>query len=101
MRDYNIEEVTKIINRCKEYQIKESRHFNIRNVQRIFNLETVYDCLLKKEMVGILKQDHDKFIVFYEYEKRKSKDLAIVVRIEGNLIYLITVFLSPRGKRVK
>ena len=101
MKDYSIEEVRNIINNCKEYQIKESRHFNIRNVQRIYNLEAVYKCLLKKEIVGILKQDYDKFIVFYEDENKKSIDLAIVVRIEEDLIYLITVFLSPRGKRVK
>ena len=37
MRDYSIEEAIEIINQCDESILPDSKHFNLRNIQRIFD----------------------------------------------------------------
>jgi len=101
MKDYQIKEVVNRISDCLESEIKESKHFNIRNIQRITDLAMVYNSLINDDLMGILKQDYNKFILLYDHKTIKSKDLGIVIAMREEYIYLVTVFLNPKNRKGK
>ena len=58
MVDYSIEDAINIINSCDESFNLDTRHFNVRNVQRIGNLEFIYKTVLHNPLMGIIKLDY-------------------------------------------
>ncbi|MBR5502991.1 MAG: DUF4258 domain-containing protein [Methanobrevibacter sp.] len=101
MKDYKIKEVVDKVSESLGYEIRESRHFQIRNVQRFTDLGMVYEALINEELVGILKQDYNKFLLFYEHKTLNSHDLAVVIAMGDDFINLITAFVNPKHRRVK
>ena len=102
MRDYSIEEAIEIINQCDESLLPDSKHFNIRNIQRVFDLGLIFETFLYKPLMGILKQDYNKFRLYFEHSTKPSKDLSLVISINDNrTIKFITVMETLRSKRVK
>jgi hypothetical protein len=101
MRDYSIEEAIEIINQCDESILPDSKHFNLRNIQRIFDLSLIFKTFLYKPLMGILKQDYNKFRLYFEHSTKPSKDLSLVIGINDNRTKFITVMETFRPKRVK
>ena len=101
MKDYSIEEAFNLINNCDKYNITDTRHFSIRNIQRSIDMDLVYRILLNKPIVGILKQDFDKFKVYYEHESKVSEDLILIIGVEDGGINLITTFSTSRQQRLR
>lgn len=71
MRDYEIDEALDIVKNCTESDVRNLVHFNIRNMQRMEDLAMVYRSIFSKPIVGILKQDFNKFKVYWEHEKKE------------------------------
>ena len=100
--DYTIEEAIDIINECDESFNPDTRHFNRRNVQRIGNFGLIFDTFLHKPLMGIIKQDYNKFRLYFEHCNKPSKDISLVIGINNNrTVNFVTVMLTDRDKRVK
>lgn len=81
MIDYSIEDAINIINSCDESFNPDTRHFNVRNVQRIENLDLIYKTFLYGPLMGIIKQDYNKFRLYFEHYRKSSKDISLVIAI--------------------
>ena len=102
MIDYTIEKALEIIKNCNKSQISETRHFNIRNTQRNNDIGIVHNVFLNSTSVGIIKQDLNKFKVYFEHPTKSSKDIVIIFEIDDNqYIKFITTFLTEKEKREK
>ncbi|WP_295593120.1 hypothetical protein [uncultured Methanobrevibacter sp.] len=102
MMNYSIEDAINIINSCDESFNPNTRHFNVRNVQRIGNLELIYKTFLHNPLMGIIKQDFNKFRLYFEHNFKSSKDISLVIAINNDrTVNFVTVMLTDRNKRVK
>ena len=74
-------------------------HYIIRSIQRRINDKWIFDCLLKGEIVGIIKQSNDKFRLYYEHPTNPNNyDLIIIVVIDDLNAKNITVLTSYKQK---
>lgn len=102
MIDYNLEKALEIIRNCNESQISETIHFNIRNTHRNNDVGIVHNVFLNSPTVGIIKQDLNKFKVYFEHPTKTSKDIVIIFEIDDNeCIKFITTFLTKKDQREK
>lgn len=101
MKNYSVEEAFNLISNCTINNIKYTRHFSFRNIQRSEDIDLVYRTLLNKPIVGILKQDFDKFKVYYEHETRVSEDIILIIGVDDEIINLITTFSTSRQQRLR
>ncbi len=46
MRDYSIEEAIEIINSCDESFMPDTKHFDVRNIQRIGDFDLIFKTFL-------------------------------------------------------
>lgn len=101
MRDYSIEEAIEIINNCDESFNHDTKHFDVRNVQRIDDFGLVFNTFLFNPLMGIIKQDYNKFRLYFEHDRKPSKDISLVIGINDNrIVNFVTVILTDRSKRV-
>lgn len=102
MMDYTIEEAIEIINGCDESFNPDTRHFDIRTVQRIGDSSLIFDAFLYNPLMGIIKQSYNKFRLYFEHNNKPSKDIALVIGInDDKTVNFITVMLTDRDKRVR
>ena len=107
MKDYDVEDVVEIlksldINNISEDSFRDTRHVIYSNNYRNWDNNLIYDSLLNKQHVGVLKSDYNSFKIFYEHPVKKSKDLCIVIAINDNMgVKIITTFLEKKEKRVR
>ena len=102
MMDYTIDEAIEIINDCDESFNPDTRHFDIRTVQRIGDPGLIFDTFLHNPLMGIIKQDYNKFRLYFEHNNKPSKDIALVIGIKDDkTVNFITVMLTDRDKRVR
>lgn len=102
MMDYTIEEAIKIINSCDETFKPDTKHLNIHNVQRMGDLGLIFETFLYNPLMGIIKQDYNKFRLYFEHNYKPSKDISLVIGINDNrTVSFVTVILTDRNKRVK
>ena len=74
-------------------QIYMTKHFHSSNHLRHKKLDICIEALFNQEILGIQKQDSNKFKLTYEHKIRKSKDLYLIVLITDNKdIKLITTY---------
>ncbi len=100
LKDYTIQDAINIIYNCDYADIKESRHYLRRNSKRINDLDLIQRTILNKPLVGILKQDYNKFNVFYEQEYKPAYDLNIIILLTDNEeLELLTIMENPRSRR--
>ena len=52
MTDYSIE----IINSCGEFFVPDTKHFDVRNIQRIGDFDLFFETFLHNPPMGIIKQ---------------------------------------------
>ena len=102
MMDYTIEEAIEIINSCDETFKPDTKHLNIRNVQRMADLGLIFETFLYNPLMGIIKQNYNKFRLYFEHNYKPSKDISLVIGINDNrTVSFVTVILTDRNKRVK
>ena len=107
MKDYSIDDVVKIlenldINSITEDSFRDTRHVIYSNNYRNKDNNLIYELLLNKQYIGVLKSDYNSFKIFYEHPIKKSKDLCIVIAINDNEgINIITTFLEKKERRVR
>ena len=46
MRDYSIEEAIEIINSCDQSFMPDTKHFDVRNIQRIGDFDLIFETFL-------------------------------------------------------
>lgn len=73
MRDYSIEDAIEIINLCGESFMHDTRHFDVRNVQRIGDLGLIFEKFLYNPLKGIIKQSYNKFRLYFEHNQRPTR----------------------------
>lgn len=59
--NYIIEEAIEIINNCDESFNPNTKHFDVRNVQRFGDFGLIFETFLYNPLMGIIKQDYNKF----------------------------------------
>ena len=102
MKDYSIEEAIEIINSCDESFVTDTKHFDIRNVQRIGDLGLIFQTFLYNQLMGIIKQDYNKFRLYFEHSQKPTKDISLVIGINDNrTVNFITVMETYRNQRVR
>lgn len=51
--------------------------------------------------MGIIKQDYNKFRLYFKHDRKPSKDISLVIGINDNrIVNFVTVILTDRSKRV-
>ena len=102
MKDYSIEEAIEIINSCDESFVADTKHFDIRNVQRIGDLGLIFQTFLYNQLMGIIKQDYNKFRLYFEHSQKPTKDISLVIGINDNKdVKFVTVMETYRNQRVR
>lgn len=102
MKDYSIEEAIEIINSCDESFVADTKHFDIRYVQRIGDLGLIFQTFLYNQLMGIIKQDYNKFRLYFEHSQKPTKDISLVIGINDNrTVNFITVMETYRNQRVR
>lgn len=107
MRDYSVDDVVEILRNLDETSIDEdsfrdTKHAMYSNNYRNKNLNLMYDALLNKQHVGVLKSNYNSFKIFYKHPSKKSKDLCIVIAINDNSgVSIITTYLENKERRVR
>ena len=79
MRNYSIEEAIEIINSCDESFMPDTIHFDVRNIQRIGDFGLIFETFLHYPLMGIIKQDYNKFRLYFEHNLRPTKDISFVI----------------------
>ena len=91
MKDYSIEEAIEIINSCDESFVADTKHFDIRNVQRIGDLGLIFQTFL-----------YNQFRLYFEHSQKPTKDISLVIGINDNrTVNFITVMETYRNQRVR
>ena len=102
MRDYSIEEAIEIINSCDEFFVPDTKHFGVKNIQRIGDFDLIFETFLHNPLMGIIKQDYNKFRLYFEHNQRPTKDISLVIGINDNrTVNFITVMETYRNQRVR
>jgi hypothetical protein len=66
-------------------------HSTNKMIDREIKNEWIYNCLLNKKLLGILKQRHDRFRLYYSHPEKPFKyDLIIVV----DVLYSIPKYIN-------
>lgn len=73
MKDYDLGQALEIIKNITPDKLKYTEHFNIRNFQRVNNMDEIINSMLSHNPVGLIKQDYNSFKVIYQF--KKSRDL--------------------------
>ena len=77
-------------------------YFDLRNVQRIGDFGFIFETFLYNPLMGIIKQDYNKFRLYFEHNFKSSKDISLVIAINNDrTVNFVTVMLTDRNKRVK
>ena len=98
MIDYSIE----IINSCGEFFVPDTKHFGVKNIQRIGDFDLIFETFLHNPLMGIIKQDYNKFRLYFEHNQRPTKDISLVIGINDNReVKFVTVMETYRNKRVR
>ncbi len=102
MRDYSIEEAIEIINSCDQSFMPDTKHFDVRNIQRIGDFDLIFETFLHNPLMGIIKQDYNKFRLYFENNQRPTKDISLVIGINDNReVKFVTVMETYRNQRVR
>lgn len=102
MKDFSIEEAIDIINSLDDTSvIRTTKHFNFSNDSRHDDKELWVDILFNHELLGISKQDENKFKLCYKYPNKENKDfyLIIVISDYGSL-KMITTYGAKSSRRI-
>lgn len=75
MMDYTIEEAINIINECDESFMPDTKHLDLRNIRRIGDFGLIFNTFLNNPLMGIIKQDYNKFRLYFEHKLKPSKDI--------------------------
>lgn len=102
MIDYTVKEAYEIIKSLENHsQVHMTKHFHTSNFLRHKNLDLCMDALFNQEIMGIQKQDFNKFKLSYEHKIRKSQDLYLIIVINDNKdINLITTYDGNKRRRL-
>ena len=102
MRDYSIEEAIEITDSSDELFMPNTKHFDVRNVQRIGDLGLIFETFLHNPLMGIIKQNYNKFRLYFEHNLRLTKDISLVICINDNrTVNFVTVMETYRSHRVR
>ena len=84
-------------------QIEIKDHYRLRSIQRNISDQWISDCLINKELLGILKQSKDKFRLYYEHPVNPDKyDLVIIITINlTKHITIITTYQQNINQRLR
>lgn len=67
--------------------------------------EWIYDCLLNKKLMGIIKQRPQRFRLYYNHpEKSQNYDLIIVIDVSSSIskyIKVVTTYEQEVDRRVR
>jgi len=85
-------------------QIEITDHYLKRSRERDISDKSVIDCLIKKEPLGMLKENDDKFRIYYEHpDTPNENDLIIIVGMNYSTqhITIITTYNQNINMRVR
>ena len=82
MKDYSIDDVVRIledldISSISEDFFRDTRQVIYSNNYRNKDNNLIYDSLLNKQYIGVLKSDYNAFKIFFEHPLKKSKDFVL------------------------
>lgn len=102
MRDFTVKEAYEIIKSLDSgSQIYMTKHFHSSNNSRHKKSDICIDALLNQEILGIQKQEFNKFKLTYEHKITKSQDLYFIIGINDNEdIKLITTYNGNKTRRL-
>lgn len=71
MKDYSIEEAIEIINSCDESFMPDTKHFDVRNIQRIGNFRLIFETFFHNPLMGL----SSKITINLDYILNTIRDL--------------------------
>ena len=100
MRDYNINDLIKILKCHNPNEIYLSPHVLENCFERDYSLNYVHSCLLEKIPLSIRKTSENRFLLIYPHETIKFQDLYIVIEInDDEKITVVTVYCFDKRRR--
>ena len=65
MINYPIGKAIEIISSCDESFAIDTKHFDVRNIQRIWDFGLIFETFLNNPLMGIIKQDFNNIKIIY------------------------------------
>ena len=94
-----ISDIERFIRARKNSQIHLTTHTEVKCKERSINSEQIREMLLKKEILGIVKQQENCYKLWLRYAE--DTDLNVIARIELEELHIITVFPCDAKRRRK
>lgn len=100
MKDYNLYQVSKILQETNINNVQIRRHVLDNYFDRNYTLEDIENSFNNKIPVSITKENYDKFKILYEF--KENEDLCIIISVSDyEDVEIITVYLENKNKRVR
>lgn len=102
MKNYSITDAVKIFcNVDSSTVIHLKFHFQDRNNKRHLDSDSWMKTFFKHNLLGIMKQEYNKFKLCYEHPNKEQKDLYLIVVInEDNSMSMLTTYEGNISRRV-
>lgn len=101
MKEYSLKEALKIFCNVDESTIVHVKfHFHVNNHKRHSNPNMWTKVFFKHELLGIMKQEENKFKLCYKHPSKNQKDLYLIIVInDDNSMDLITTYEGNISRR--
>lgn len=102
MKDYSLTEAFKIFCNVDESSTVHVKfHFQLNNHKRHVNPNIWVDIFFEHLLLGIIKQEENKFKLCYKHPSKNQKDSYLIVVInDDNSIDLITTYEGKISRRI-
>lgn len=105
MFNVNIGNVVSCLSTLSNHMISNTNHAILRIYERELTEQSIINCLINEEIMGILKQSPNKFQIFYKHPYKELKyDLVIIIVFNHYPkcnIRVVTIYEQSVKRRVR
>jgi hypothetical protein len=104
MPEISIQDAVSCLSTISHGQISATSHA-VERMEERFNEKWIYQCLIKNQIVGILKQNPQKFKLYYKHPQNGYKHDLVIVVVFGKYpkcdIRIVTIYEQSIKRRVR
>lgn len=102
MRDYSLRQALNVFCNVNELSAVHLKfHFHEKNHERHLNPELWIKSFFNHSLLGIMKQEYNKFKLCYKHPTKKQKDLYLIVVInDDESVSMLTTYEGNIARRI-
>lgn len=81
MKDYNIEDAQRILKTCNPNEINMVNHVLDKWFNKGYNFAYIFDCLLNKIPLAIIKTKENRFKIIYPHETINHRIYTVLLKL--------------------